>query len=290
METKQDNQHAVLILHGLCGSPLEMGSIPRVLEQQGYAVSVLEIEGYSASTLTSSFSPRWEEWCDAVDAEITRLQHTHATVSVCGLSMGATLGLAAAIRRSDILALVALSPVLRYDGWSVPWYAALLAIPYALGIRNWSYKEREPYGLRNLEMRRRVAKALAQEGVSEIGAAAIPARQLAMAKLMMAYVRDHLQHVHCRLAVIHAIDDETAAPRNAELILKNVSSEVRKAIWLGDSYHIITFDNEREVVLNAAIRFINKSVASHVHDTNFRQHARRAPLKDRKRPKKPDQT
>jgi carboxylesterase len=196
--------------------------------------------------------------------------------------MGATLALATAVRRKDILAVVALSPILRYDGWSIRWYSPLLEIPYLLGFRNWSYKESEPYGLRNIEMRRRVAKALEKDGVAEVGAAAIPARQLDAAKKMMAFVRKSLSLVQCKLAVIHAIDDESAAPRNAELILKEVSSEVRKAIWLGDCYHIITFDNEREIVTNETVRFICRSTRTYDEDMSHRQSARRAPLRDRR--------
>jgi carboxylesterase len=274
-------RHAVLMLHGLCGTPLEMGSIPKALERLGHTVSVLEIPNFSANLIEPGVSPHWEQWCDCVEAEVSRLKATHETISICGLSMGATLALATAIRRQDILAIVALSPVLRYDGWSVPWYTPLLDIPYALGIRNWSYKESEPYGLRNIEMRRRVARSLESEGVAEVGAAAIPARQLAAAKRMMTHVRGNLPRIHCRIEVIHAVDDETAAPRNAEIILRKVGSEVRKAIWLGDSYHIITFDNEREVVLNEAVRFINRSVTAYENDTQFRRETKRAPLRNR---------
>jgi carboxylesterase len=217
-----------------------------------------------------------------VDAEIVRLKETHKTVSICGLSMGATLALAAAIRGMDVFAIVALSPILRYDGWAIRWYAPLMEIPYRLGFRNWSYKETEPFGLRNVEMRRRIAKALERDGVAEVGAAAIPARQLDAAKRMMGFVRKSLDQVHSKLLVIHAVDDETAAPRNAEKIIKEVSSEVRKVIWLGDCYHIITFDNEREIVTNEVARFLCKSFKDFESDMSHRASATRSALRDRR--------
>lgn len=276
-------RHAVLLLHGLCGTYVELGAIiPKALKQNGYTVSSLDIPGYSAGLINPSISPDWEDWCDTVDAEIMRLKETHDTVSICGLSMGATLALAAAIRRSDILAVVALSPLLRYDGWAIPWYGPLVKIPFLLGFKNWSYKEKEPFGLRNVEMRRRVAMTLEQKGVAEVGAAAIPARQLNAANKMMAYVRNSLNSIQSDILVIHAVDDETAAPRNAEQILKEVSSEVRKAIWLGDCYHIITFDNEREIVTNETVRFIQKTIHNHENDQTYRQLSSRSALRDRR--------
>ena len=278
----QEPQHAVVLLHGLCGTPVELGAIPKALKQLGCTVSALEIPEFSANLVSPGISPNWEDWCDSVDAEIVRLKETHKTVSLCGLSMGATLALAAAIRGMDVYAIVALSPILRYDGWSIRWYSPLMEIPYRLGFRNWSYKETEPFGLRNVEMRRRVAKALERDGVAEVGAAAIPARQLDAAKRMMAFVRKSLDQVHSKLLVIHAVDDETAAPRNAEKIIKEVSSEVRKVIWLGDCYHIITFDNEREIVTNEVARFLCKSLKDFENDMSHRGSATRSALRDRR--------
>ena len=275
-------RHAVLLFHGLCGTPVELGSIPKALEQLGYTVSPLEIPGYSANLLNQAVPPNWEEWCDTVEAEVSRLKETHETVSICGLSMGATLALATAIRRNDVLVVVALSPILRYDGWAVPWYEPLLEVAYFLGFRNWNYKEREPFGLRNIGMRRRVAKALEQGGTAEVGAAAIPARQLHAGKKMMAFVRKSLARIQSRILIIHAIDDETAAPRNAEAILKGVESEVRKCVWLGDCYHIITFDNEREIVTNETARFISKSVHAYEDDLSHRRFGKRSALRDRR--------
>ena len=70
----ENSGHAVLLLHGLCGSAAEMGSIPRALERLGFVVSSLEIPGYSASAVTPGVTPDWEEWCDTVDTEIARLK------------------------------------------------------------------------------------------------------------------------------------------------------------------------------------------------------------------------
>ncbi len=277
-----DARHAVILLHGLCGTPLELGAIPKALGRLGYTVSPLEIPGYSGSQPQSAATLSWENWSESVDAEITRLYVDHDTVSICGLSMGATLGLAACAQRSDVLALVALSPMLRYDGWAIDWHLPLIKIAYWLGFRNWSYKEKDPYGIRNVEMRRRVARAFEKQETTEVGAAVIPARHLNQAIKMMAEVRRSLDQVKSDLLVVHAIDDETTAPRNSEQILQEVRSGTRKAVWLGDCYHIITFDNEREIVTNETVRFIQKAIHSHSHDHSYRQTAARSSLRDRR--------
>jgi carboxylesterase len=286
MDTKSSNQgdasHAVILLHGLCGTPLELGGIPKALARFGYAVSPLEIAGYSALDDEPAVAPSWEKWWEAVDTEITRLHESHDTVSICGLSMGATLGLAACAQRNDVLALVALSPMLRYDGWAMSWSMPFLKIGYWLGYRDWAYREKAPYGIRNLEMRRRVARAVEKEEASEVGAASIPAGHLNQANKLMAAVRGSLDQVESDLLVVHAIDDETTAPRNSQQIIQEVKSGTRKAVWLGDCYHIVTFDNEREIVTNETVRFIQKAIHAHSHDHNYRRSAVRSNLRDRR--------
>lgn len=277
------DSHAIIFLHGLLGSPAELGSLPRTFERIGYTVSVLDIGGYSARAGCRPAPGSWEQWCDAVQDEVSRLARNHRSVSVCGLSMGATLALAAAARGAQVQAVVALSPVLRYDGWAIPCWSGLMAIPYALGWRSWVYREGEPFGLKNHDMRRRVSRSL-QDGadVSAIGANEIPARHLRAAKQLMAFVRRQLPLVKAPVAVIHAVDDETAAPRNAECVLAGVGSATRKALWLGDSYHIITLDNEREMVANDVVRFVCAAARGHVGDQERRRSSSMAALRDRR--------
>ncbi|MCW5299004.1 alpha/beta fold hydrolase [Herbaspirillum lusitanum] len=281
-QTDRQRDHAVILLHGLCGSSLELGTIPKALKKANCTVVEMQIPNYSASLTDPRVTPNWMDWCAMVESKVVKLKEEHKTVSLCGLSMGATLALAVASFSKEILSVVLLSPVLRYDGWSIPWYHRLMNIPYGLGYRNWTYKESDPYGIKNFEMRRRVAAALKKDGVAAVGAAAIPARHLWAAQKLMAYVRQSLSQVRASTLVIHSIDDETAAPRNAEMILANINSEVRKVIWLGDCYHIITVDNEREIVTNEAAQFIRRNIEMHSNDISLKYLLHNSPLKDRR--------
>lgn len=250
------NGHAVVLIPGLCGSELEMGVIPRLLKQSGYSYAIPRVKGYSAHT---GITP-YKNWIDEVEQFVADLMGTHSSVSLVGLSMGATLCLAVAARNTKIQSLSILSPVLIFDGWSVPWYHPLLKIIYLLGIRNWHYKETAPYGVKNLEMRKRIKKAVEKNDVSELGAAHLPARHLIESLKLIRETKNELPSVDADVLIIHAVDDETASPKNPDLILNSIASETRRTIWLGNSYHIITVDNEREIVANETINFIAQSI------------------------------
>jgi carboxylesterase len=251
--------HAVILLPGLCGSELELGAIPRLLKQSNHSYHLPTITGYSAHTGITSF----ESWVEEVDEIATELQETHDSVSIIGLSMGSTLALAVAERNQAIAGLVLLSPVLFFDGWAVPWYHPLLSIVYLLGFRKWHYKESAPYGVKNRELRRRIEKSVKANQVSELGAAHLPASHLNQALKMISEVKRNLKDVIASTLVIHAVDDETASPKNPDYILRHISSDVRKMIWLGNCYHIITVDNEREIVANETISFVNQLQEDH---------------------------
>ena len=250
------NDHAVILLPGLCGSELEMGVIPRLLKQSGFSYAIPRIKGYSAHT---GITP-YKSWIDDVEQFVIDLMQTHSSISLVGLSMGATLSLAVAARNPKIQSLSVLSPVLIFDGWSVPWYQPLLKAIYLLGFRNWHHKETAPFGVKNLEMRKRIKKAVESNSVSELGAAHLPARHLIESLKLIEETKKELPSVNTDILIIHAIDDETASPKNPDLILDSVSSETRRTIWLGNSYHIITVDNEREIVANETVNFIMQSI------------------------------
>ena len=248
--------HAVVLLPGLCGSELEMGTIPRLLKQSNHTYTIPRIKGYSAHTGLTGY----QEWIDSVDQFVTDLSQTHDSISIAGLSMGATLALAVAEQNSKVHGLVILSPVFLFDGWSVPWYYPFLALLYKIGIRNWHFKEREPFGVKNVELRRHIQKAVMANSVSELGAAHLPAVHLYQSLELVKATKKELSSITADTLIIHAVDDETASPKNPEIIIDRISSETCRMIWLGNSYHMITVDNEREVVANEVNNFINQTI------------------------------
>ncbi len=228
--------HAVVLLPGLCGSELEMGAIPRLLKQSNHTYTIPRIKGYSAHTGLTGY----QEWIDSVDQFVTDLSQTHDSISIAGLSMGATLALAVAEQNSKVHSLVILSPVFLFDGWSVPWYYPFLALLYKIGIRNWHFKEREPFGVKNVELRRHIQKAVMANSVSELGAAHLPAVHLYQSLELVKATKKELSSITADTLIIHAVDDETASPKNPEIIIDRISSETCRMIWLGNSYHMIT--------------------------------------------------
>lgn len=248
--------HCVLMLHGLGAAPLELARLAQDAHQEGFSVRVPLIDGYGYG----SAPQHWGHWRDQVLTHYWACQKSHDTVAVLGVSMGATLALLLA-ELENPTAVVALSAALGYDGWAIPWYHGLLSlarwIPFA---DRYEYVEREPYGLKNPETRAMIARRLKSQHISEVGAERLHLRLIQEGKKLIKWVKTHAHDVHAPLLFMHAIDDESVHIRNPQAFHDQAASLDKSFIYLGDSYHMITIDNERDLVRKESLRFLKNAV------------------------------
>lgn len=244
------------MLHGLGANSIELTRIAKDLHAQNFTVVVPNIEGYCyGSPITT-----WQEWVSQVQAHCWQLKQTYRSVSVVGLSMGATLALVLA-QREALTCAVFLSTALAYDGWSMPWYQFLSKfttwIPFSSRYR---FREAEPYGVKNEEMRAMIKRSMEKNHLSESGVDVLPVKYLQEGQRLIKEARNHMDAISCPSFFVHAVDDETVHVSNAEWALKNISSINKDLLYLGDSYHMITVDNERETVSQETCRFLKQAV------------------------------
>ena len=70
-----------------------------------------------------------------------------------------------------------------------------------------------------------------------------------------------MQALLARAAVMHARDDDVASLRNAQLIERRVKAPVETVI-LDDSYHMITVDQQRRLVIEKSASFFKRIAAA----------------------------
>ncbi|HCI53484.1 MAG TPA: alpha/beta hydrolase [Gallionella sp.] len=255
-------EHAVLLVHGLQGGPTEMLPLAKRLNQAGYSVYVPHFAGYGYHDGDTSHSvTRWQDWHKRVADEVAILKQTHSSVSLGGLCIGAVLALSvAADSGSDIAALSLLSTTLYYDGWSIPWYRFVLPIGYYTPFRYfYSYSGRPPFGIKNEQLRKWVIREMnhKESSIAAVSNLCLPA--IHEAELLIKAVKARLPAIQTPTLVIHATEDDVCSPRSAEYVMQHIGSTKRECVMLGNSYHMITVDNDREQVATETIRFF-KSV------------------------------
>ena len=258
--------HAVLLLHGLQGSPTEMLPLAKRLNQAGYTVYVPHFAGYGYHNgdTPRSVTP-WQDWHQLVLKEILQLKEVHASVSLSGLCIGAVLALSVAAELGQkISALSLLGTTLYYDGWSIPWYRFVLPISYYTPFRYfYSYPGRVPFGIKNEPLRKWVIREMNHQSknketsIAAVSNLCLPA--IHEAELLIKAVKKSLPQISTPTLLIHATEDDIASPRSAEFVVKNIGSGRVKSIMLHNSYHMITIDNDREQVARETVRFFNET-------------------------------
>ena len=69
-------------------------------------------------------------------------------------------------------------------------------------------------------------------------------------------VKKELKKIKCPTLIIHSKKDHTILPNSASYIHNNISSKSKKILWLENSGHVITVDNEKEKVFQLVYDFI----------------------------------
>jgi carboxylesterase len=253
-----DRHHAALLIHGLSGNPLEMQYLAKRLRQAGYATFVPHFDGYGFGERSDPFATgTWRQWQAQVLGHFDELARNYQSVSVAGLCIGAVLALdLAAERPGQVAALSLLATTLAYDGWSLPWYQFLAPLAYYTPLRRcYSYRERHPYGVKNESLRKWIAREMSEKTTSIAGASSLPMTAVYQAKKLIRHVKRTMPSVTAPALVIHAKEDDVASVKSAEFVLRNVGSDDVDFVLLHDSYHMVTLDNEKDLVASETIRF-----------------------------------
>ena len=246
---------AVVLLHGLCSSALEVRSFAQSLRRHGLQVVMPEVPGYSAACAADiDGRTDFRKWIDSVQriVEKTAARDVH----LCGVSMGATLALAVAAQCHRVKSLSLVSTTLFYDGWNVSRWRFLLPLAYHTPIgRFYAYRETPPYGVKNLRVRGWIENQLANRTLSDAGAATIAIPSLRQAHRLIRHVKQVLPAISVPVLTIHAREDDVASLSNPAYVARRIGSPLLSQVIVEDSYHMISLDNDRDKAAGLTSRF-----------------------------------
>ncbi|MDP9103063.1 MAG: alpha/beta fold hydrolase [Pseudomonadota bacterium] len=253
----------VLLFHGLTGAPAELQAVSRALRRAGYEVETPMLPGHGVDEKTL-LRTGWKDWLGAAEEELIRLSdQAGGPVFVGGLSMGAVLALALAQRHPErVKGLAVLAVTLKYDGFNCPSYASWL-LPLGAktpAIRFYRFMERPPYGVKDVRMRAKIEEMMFSGSSTDAGLPFMPGRSLAENLKLVADVERRLPDVIAPALIVHSVEDDVTDIKNAHRLAASVSGPVQ-TLWLENSYHLVTVDQERVKVAQATIDFFDSLCA-----------------------------
>jgi len=245
-------QLGFLLIHGLFGAPAEMRFVADGLAQGGHIVHCVKLAGHCGS-LNDLRSTTWQDWYSSAEVALEEMRKSCDRIIVAGQSTGALLSLLlAANRPSDVTALALYAPTLWLNGWRVPWYARLLKLVRFKALGNLiSLPDLYPHGIKDQRTREFVRKSFSPGDIGRPAGAVLEHRWLVSAvKRVMASVTQ-------RVLIIHSRQDDFADLSNATYLQRTLTGMV-DVVVLDDSYHLVTVDRQRHVVVNRTLDFASR--------------------------------
>jgi carboxylesterase len=228
---------AVLLLHGLTGTPLEMQMLGQALAGEGYTVHIPLLPG--RGTCPDDMDGLcWEDWMSAALHSYDALAREHGRVVVGGLSAGGTMALDLALRR-DPAALLLYAAVL-----SITKRGAYLAPFVWRWIRRWPSPPTD------------------MVEPNEALHCYDPAPVRAMSELIsgIGRVRPRLSHIGTPALVAHSLQDAFVPLSSAQEIASRLGGPV-ETFYVDGSGHAITADVKWRDVADASAAFLRRYLA-----------------------------
>lgn len=224
-----------LVVHGFTGSPRSMRPWGEQLADAGLTVSVPRLPGHGTRWQDMSVT-RWDDWYAEVDRSFTTLRDRCEQVFAMGLSMGGSLCLRLAEQRPDeVGGLVLVNPAVhteRRDRHLLPYVRHVVkAFP---GISN------------------DIKKPGQDEGAYD----RMPLHSVYSLQQAWLQIKADIAKVTAPLLLLHSREDHVVEPSNAAWILEHVTSAVRDEVWLEDSYHVATLDNDFPLIVERSLDFV----------------------------------
>jgi carboxylesterase len=231
------DQTGILLVHGFTGAPKEMRTMGEYLADHGKTVLGIRLPGH-ATQAGDMAHKHWVDWLQAVEDGYHLLHSAGRSVFIMGLSMGGILALTAAARL-PLRGVVAMSTLYALKDPRLPYAQHLARVMPTVSKGSSDWHDR----------------AMEHEHVDY---PSYPTRSIVELRDLLVVMRQSLPKVSVPVLLIHSRADGGVPPENMQRIYNALGSSDKSMLWLENSGHVVTRDQEREKVFEAALAFVER--------------------------------
>ncbi|HML27226.1 MAG TPA: alpha/beta fold hydrolase [Hyphomicrobium sp.] len=248
----------VLLIHGLCGTPAEMRFVAIGLARAGYTVHCPTLAGHGG-TQADIVATTWRDWYRSAANALRELRRECETVIVGGLCLGSILALhLAADNPDDVQGVALFSPTLWINGWAMPWYSSLFSLVRSRRIASlMQFPDAPSLGIKCPRVRDFVRTALSASDGSHLGTVGTPGAMVYEHRRLVTALKKKLGKIRQPALIVHSREDDYANLENATYLQKKLASAAELLV-LDDSYHMVTLDKQRHLVVEKTRTFVER--------------------------------
>jgi carboxylesterase len=234
----KQSKNGLLMLHGFTASPYEFKDFSKDFVSDGFSLSIPLLSGHGKK-VEDLKNCLWYQWFEDAKNALFELRKNCEKVFVVGQSMGGTLALhLAAHYQVEGIVLLAPGLFLKQKGSSF--------LPFLSTFKNYLNKKEGPDIKNNFSR----AKAVAFDKT--------PLKGIIELKQLFSHVEKDLPEVYAPTLLFHSLEDHVIDYRSSEFIYKHISSKNKRILTLKNSYHVLTLDNEKNIIKKETKKFISR--------------------------------
>ena len=227
----------VLVSHGFTGTTQSVRPLGEALSAAGFTVAGPRLMGHG-TTMEDHAGSTARDWISSIEEDLAWLENRCDNVFFAGLSMGGMFSLYFAGTRPDLIK--GIVPINACMFLNNPDLARLVFDPMA------------PPTVPG------VGSDIKAEGIEELVYPEVPVPPLKEFMAIMRTTDDLLGAITCPALVLQSTVDHVVPPENGPYILERLGSQDKQLIWLENSYHVATLDNDKDLIADLTLRFIRE--------------------------------
>jgi carboxylesterase len=232
IDMQEGSPNGVLLLHGFGDTPQTLRLLAEYLHARGHDVVAPLLPGHGRN-VTAFMQSRRAEWLSCARSEFVRLQGSHETVSVAGLSMGGALASIVAAENPGIASLSLISPYLTMPVT----HRVASALHFLWGPAAGARPSSSPRSILDPE-----------ERAKNLGYGVYSGRLLYELGRLASDARRNLSRITVPTLLIQSRADPRISPSVAIDALGRLHTSDKRLVWAEGGGHIITVDYGRERV------------------------------------------
>lgn len=251
----------VLLVHSLGGNPVELRFVAQGLARAGYTVYCPLLPGLGGGTDSLGLSS-WQDWYAALEQAHDELRAHCDVVIAGGISAGSMLALRLARERANqVDGLILFAPTLWPNGWSIPRHFVFFKLVYHKWVAKLMHlRQRAPFGIKDERIRNFVIESFKSEDRPIEDLFGRGGGLVWEFNHLVREVRRRLGEIKQPTTIIHPREDDQSDIKNAFTLQRKLGGMVEMTV-LEDSYHMVTLDRQRSVVVDRAVDFAQRLTA-----------------------------